>query len=298
MLRIPENYKDFFHWVKETTESFWSKGPLYSSDDFIPETWAYGAKWVPLTEDEINAIEQKYGVNFMPEHREFLKILHTIDRKEEIEQEPQFEGGKPTIEKRPFFYNWLEDESEIRSRLDWPYRTILQDVLGPNGIWLKSWGNRPASDEDKERIFTNWLNNAPRLVPLTSHRFLVSEPNLTDRPALSVYGSDIIVYGWDLRIYLLNELRSHLNLLEVIYDKEAQCNFIEFGKDLKTILASSFADASQKDIPYWKEMILIWSSGWSSFGLKSPFDNGETVQPIMKTYVPENGENSQKRFIG
>jgi hypothetical protein len=113
-----------------------------------------------------------------------------------------------------------------------------------------------------------------------------------------VYASDIIVYGWDLRIYLLNELRSHLNLLEIVYDEEDQCNYFEFRSELKNILASSFAGASQKDIPYWKEMILIWSSGWSSFGLKSPFDNGETVQPIMKTYVPENSESAQKKFIG
>ncbi|HWK06842.1 MAG TPA: hypothetical protein VNS58_24580 [Puia sp.] len=54
----------------------------------------------------------------MPEHRDFLKILHTIDRKEEVERSPYPEGDKPTIEKTPFFYNWLEDEAEIRSRLN------------------------------------------------------------------------------------------------------------------------------------------------------------------------------------
>jgi hypothetical protein len=297
MLQIPENYKDFFYWVKERTEFFWSKAPLHSSDGFTPEPWAYGAKWVPLTEDEIDAIEGKYGVKFMPEHREFLKILHTIDRKEETEHAPYLEGDKPAIKKTPFFYNWLEDEAEIRSRLDWPYWTILEDVQGPNGVWLKSWGNRPASNEEKESILSNWLNNAPKLVPLTSHRFLISDTNLTHRPVLSVYGSDIIVYGWDLRIYLLNELRNHLNLLETVYDEEDQCYYTEFGKELKTILASSFAGASQKDIPYWKEMILIWTSGWSSFGLKSPFDNGETVQAIRKTYIPEGGEDNKKRFI-
>ena len=142
MLQIPENYKDFFYWIKERTESFWSKSPLHSSDDFTPEPWAYRAKWVPLSEKEIDAVEGKYGVKFMPEHREFLKILHTIDRKEETEYDPSFEDDKPRIEKSPFFYNWLEDEAEIRSRLNWPYRTILTDVLGPNGVWLKSWGDR------------------------------------------------------------------------------------------------------------------------------------------------------------
>jgi len=73
---------------------------------------------VPLKEEEIDAVEEKYGVRFMPEHRDFLKILHTIDRKEEVERSPYPEGDKPTIEKTPFFYNWLEDEAEIRSRLN------------------------------------------------------------------------------------------------------------------------------------------------------------------------------------
>jgi hypothetical protein len=298
MLQIPEDYIEFLYWVKERTESFWSKDPGQSTDDFTCEEWIYGAKWIPLKDEEIDAVEEKFGVKFMPEHRAFLKILHTIDRKEEVEHSPFNEGDKPTIEKIPYFYNWLEDEAEIRSRLDWPYDTILTDVLGANGTWLQSWGKRPASDEERTLIFTEWLNKAPKLLPLTSHRFLVSNPELTDRPVLSVYGSDIIVYGWDLRLYLLNELHSDLNLLEAVYDEEDQCYYSEFCKELQTILAASFAAASQKDIPYWKEMILIWSSGWSSFGLKSPRDNGETVLPIVKTYIPEGGEDNQKRFIG
>jgi hypothetical protein len=299
MLQIPEGYIEFLHWVKERTESFWSKDPGQSTDkDFTCEEWIYGAKWVPLNDAEIDAVEEKYGVKFMPEHRAFLKILHTIDRKEKIVHSPCNEGEQPIIEEKPYFYNWLQDETEIRSRLNWPYDTILADVLGANGTWLQSWGKRPSSDEERTRIFTEWLNKAPQLLPLTSHRFLVSSPELTDRPVLSVYGSDIIVYGWDLRLYLLEELHSDLNLLEAVYDEEDECYYTESCKELKAIRATSFAAAPQKDIPYWKEMILIWSSGWSSFGLKSPLDNGETIQPIMKTYIPEGGGNNQKQFIG
>jgi hypothetical protein len=35
-----------------------------------------------MSDDEIAGVEKKYDVQFMPEHRQFLKILHTIDSRE------------------------------------------------------------------------------------------------------------------------------------------------------------------------------------------------------------------------
>lgn len=66
--------------------------------------------------------------------------------------------------------------------------------------------------------------------------------------------------------------------------------------EIKQIRKAAYTAAVNKDIPYWKEMILIWSSGWSSFGMKSPRDNGDTVQSIMKTYTPDDVEDNQKTF--
>ena len=43
-------------------------------------------------------------------------------------------------------------------------------------------------------------------------------------------------------------------------------------------------------------MILIWNSGWSSFGLKCPGEDDSIIQPIMKTFTTENEEIKQKRF--
>jgi hypothetical protein len=31
-----------------------------------------------------------------------------------------------------YFYNWITDAKWIESTLNWPYKTILQDVLGIN----------------------------------------------------------------------------------------------------------------------------------------------------------------------
>lgn len=217
-LKIPEDYIEFLYWVKERTEKFWSKNPATSEDDFVCEDWAYGAKWIGLSDSEIETIESRYGVKFSPEHRMFLKILHSIDRKEIIEYTETFdEDAEVKIEHIPFFYNWLSDEQEIQNRLNWPYRTIFEDVTGANKVWLESWGQiRPKSDKEKERLFSEWFNQAPRVIPIKGHRFVVND--VKDAPVLSIYGSDIIVYGWNIRHYLLNELKDHLNLLELVYD--------------------------------------------------------------------------------
>jgi hypothetical protein len=294
---MPENYTDFFYWVKERTEALWQGKPGCTIDDFEYGKWIYGAKWIGMKEEDIDAVEEKYAVKFTSEHREFLKILHTIDRKEPIEYTTSFEKDAETIIKQvSLFHNWLEDDEEIKYRMNWPYRTILDDILGGSKVWLKSWGKRPASDEGKEAIFSEWLKNAPRLIPLTSHRFLVGDPELKDRPVLSVWGSDIIVYGWDLRLYLLNEIGEYLNISEDVYDEEDQCYYSEDISEIKQIRKAAYTAAVNKDIPYWKEMILIWSSGWSSFGMKSPRDNGDTVQSIMKTYTLDDVEDNQKTF--
>ena len=130
----------------------------------------------------------KYSIKFNQEHRTFLRILHAIDRKEEIKYRESFDEDSPIItKKRPFFYNWLEDETEIKERFEWPYRTILQDVLGVNGVWLQSWGSCPQTHEDKTSIFLSWFNKTPRLLPVRGHRFSVNDPVLKDKPVLSVW---------------------------------------------------------------------------------------------------------------
>ncbi len=293
-LLIPEDYTEFFYWVKQRTETFWNKSKsLSNTDGYYCPDWVAGAKWIGMTNEQIDSIEAKYRITFMPEHRAFLRILHTIDRK--IVNEYEEEGETKTYQKS-FFYNWLEDDDEIVFKLNWPYRTIFDDVLPSQGVWLKSWGTRPASVEERERIFAEWYAKAPKLLPLTSHRFLVSLADLVDRPVLSVYGADTIVYGWDLRLYLLNEITDHLDLYVPVFDKEDQCYYAEYRDELKEVFDLAQQKLPGKDIPYWKELMLYWSSGWSSFGLTPPGDNGEMVQPIMSTYVPEEQEATQKTF--
>lgn len=299
-LEIPEDYIEFLHWVKERTENFWSKNPETSEDDFVCEDWIYGAKWIGLSEEEIDVIEEAYQITFSPEHRAFLNILHTIDRKEVIEYTDSFEdNAEVKFNHRPFFYNWQKDAEEIREAMEWPYRTIFEDVTGPNKVWLKSWGSvRPKSDEDKEKIFSEWFKKTPKLLPITSHRSVVCDLESKQEPVLSIWGSDIIVYGWNMRHYLLNELKEHLDLFELVYDKEDDEWYHEFVKELGEINISEYEQSKTKDIPLWKEMILYWSSGWSSFGKEYPNPNNDVLIPIVKSFVPEDEdeEDTQKTF--
>ncbi len=159
MIQIPENFTEFLYWIKERTELFWSIDPNTSTNDFVCEDWIYGAKWIGLSESEIDKIEIKYSIKFTSEHREFLKILHTIDRKEKLDYTNSFEkDNEILIEEVPFFYNWLIDEVEIRERINWPFKTIYEDVVGENDVWLKSWGKRPNSEIEIKKIYTDWFS--------------------------------------------------------------------------------------------------------------------------------------------
>lgn len=296
-MKIPEDYIEFLYWVKEQTEAYWN--------GLDCEEWIYGAKWLGLEESAIDDIEQEFGVKFTWHHKQFLKILHTIDRKEvrivDADGWTVETLDETSIRKEyPFFYNWKTDKATIQKYLKWPYETILADVLGTNGVWLKSWGStRPSSNAAKEKVFAQWFEKAPPLIPITSHRFVVSQDLTTDNPVLSVYGSDTIVYGWNMKHYLLQELGALcLGLAKEVYDEEYDETYYEPNDEFEAINHEAFAAAKDKDIPVLKEMMLYWSSGWSSFGLEYPYEKKGGAQPIVKTYVleEETNEDIPKRF--
>lgn len=276
-MNIPENFTEFLYWIKKRTETLWS-----NEDDCFQGF--YGAKWQPLTEEQINSVELKYSIEFIPEHREFLKVLHAIDKKEIIEYED--ENGETVLEEHMLFYNWLEDEEEIQQRLyslsDW----LFFDVDGANKVWLKSWGIKPKSKEKRKEIFDDWFSKIPNLIPMLGHRFVVSDSNLKWKPILSMWGSDIIVMGWNFRTYLLNEMRNHLDIHIQVFDEEDERFYSEILPEIQEIFDENYKYDETKDIPYLKEMILYWSSGWSGFGMSYHPENAK-VHPIIKTFIAE-----------
>jgi hypothetical protein len=250
---IPENMSDFLYWVKEKTEAYWDKSHQPPGDN-----WIYGAKWIGMREEEIDGAEAKYSVKFTPDHREFLKILHTIDRQEIIVHTSISAEEDVKLVKRPFFYNWMEDEKEIRDRLEWPCQTILQDITGRSKFWIDSWGKCPDDPEEREAVFIRFYKDAPKLLPLTSHRFLVSEPVQPGNPVLSVWGSDIIIYGWTLRTFLIDNFLAELDLLEPYYDEEEKVWYSQDKKEAQSIRDKGYAE--NRNIPFWSE--IIDDSGW------------------------------------
>lgn len=74
-----------------------------------------------------------------------------------------------------------------------------------NTFWDPEWGSKPNSKEEAKAIAKKAIEQAPNLIPVFSHRYLPSEPYERGNPVLSVYQTDIVVYGVDLPTYLANE---------------------------------------------------------------------------------------------
>ncbi|MCS4305514.1 SMI1/KNR4 family protein [Chryseobacterium sp. BIGb0232] len=274
---IPSNLTEFLYWIKERTEKIWSVEDEHCCKGF------YGAKWQGLSEAQIDEVEQKYKVRFIPEHREFLRILHAIDKKEVVEYEDE---GEIILEECTFFYNWLENEEEIAREIGYLYKGIWNGVTGVNHVWLKSWGIKPKSLEKRKEIFDEWFSRLPVLLPLKSCRFIVSDENLRWRPVICAFGSEVTIMGWDFRTYLLYELRDHLNIHIDVFDEEDQMFYKEIIDEVQNIFDENMKYDETKDIPYIKEMILYWSSGWSSFDLNY-YPENTRVHPIERTYIAE-----------
>jgi hypothetical protein len=256
MITIPSDFTEFLYWFKEITESVWA-----SNAKTVSEDWLAGAKWVGLTDDQIDSIENKYAVKFTPEHRTFLRILHTTDRKEKIQYLQEIDGKEVTImEEKPHFYNWLTDDDLIKKYLNWPFQTIFQDVLGVNKVWLKSWGAKVEAEDEKKAVFEKWYRNAPQLLPLRAHTFLISDLAIKKRPLLSVYGADVIIAGWSIQSYLIAEFSVTLGLTERVYDEENKVYHSDFKKGILDTYSEYFQFKLIYPLPFWDEMILYY--GW------------------------------------
>lgn len=267
---IPEDYTEFFYWVKERTEAYWNHPP--QPDSNLP-TWQQGAKWIGMKDAEIDAVEKKYAIKFPPEHRLFLRILHTLDRPEVHEyrewievEDGQEESDEIKIWKRPFFFNWYEDD-DAQIMLDEPFEPLLPEI-SKNKTWLKSWGEKPASYEEQLRIFSEWRERTPKVLPLYAHRSIVCAPTPDGYPVLSMHGMDIVVYGWNLKHYLFHEMGWHIASGILLLD--GQQAFEQYSAEEIEMDARLRGDAINKDIPGWKEVMLRCTSGWSSFGMKAP----------------------------
>lgn len=141
---------------------------------------------VGLTSDEIRAVEEKFGFEFSPDHREILAAVQPV-------------GDR--------WWNWKTDSAEkLQSSLDWPRDGVLFDVENSD-FWAPSWGARPDDVAARLSTATTHIELWPVLVPIYGHRYMPAAPAGPGAPVFSVYQTDVIFYGHDLYDYLRHELK-------------------------------------------------------------------------------------------
>jgi hypothetical protein len=150
--------------------------------DFQRMRLAEGRLWAEgYTQGELDAAQETYGLVFPPDLVALLR------------------------DRRPVrAYDWRTDDKEIREMLQWPLEGLLFDVEH-NVLWWPEWGDRPDTVEARAEVLAKVVAEAPKLIPLVSHRYLPVEPHEAGNPVFSIYQSDVIYYGADLADYFERE---------------------------------------------------------------------------------------------
>jgi hypothetical protein len=119
-----------------------------------------------LSDSEVEAVQDRFGFHFPPDLRAFLQTALPVG-----ERFPNWRSGNVT---------------SLRKWLDLPLAGVCFDVEH-NAFWLQDWGPRPASLDEALSICQALVANAPRLIPIYSHRFMPDEPRDAGNPVFSVH---------------------------------------------------------------------------------------------------------------
>ncbi len=228
----------FLDWVKQKTEAAWSTYTPSSLEEYKKRgvggrDWRQKTKWIGgFTKKDVVKAENRWRFTFPPDYRRFLTVLGTPNQ---LMSGSRWRDNELVQVDSPSFYDWRHDLSEA---VNWPLKGLLFDV--DHGLWYESWGHRPTTKEGRHEKITALVDQAPPLIPIIGHRFLLGEPMEEGNPVLSVYQSDIIVYGTNFRKFLLLELANLLQLdREFTYRKAMQ----------------DYDIAKAASIPFWGEII-------------------------------------------
>lgn len=206
---IPQHFDEaFLRWFRERTEETWQRYQTRTFEEFVASQvggrdWQQGTRWLSgLSEQEIATIEQRYQMHFPPDYRLFLQMLHSVDRPMVGARYIDNKTMMPTT--APSFYNWQTDTEAIQTTYEWLVEGLVSDVQH-NDLWLPSWGAQLTMEEAQGTRVRELVNAAPKLIPIFGHRYLLASPCEAGNPVLSIYQSDIIMYGVDLHDYFLTE---------------------------------------------------------------------------------------------
>jgi len=229
----PDYGTEFLEWLRTATERAWNDYPERTLADFQRAgvggtTWRRGTRWAAgLSDAEIDSAERRYGLRFPSEYRLFLRQLHTTT--------PRLGGArfKDDVTLRwiedPGFFDWRHDDAAIVAARGDVLEGLVFDVEN-NVLWPSSWGARPDRAEARRARLENLLGSAPQLIPIVGHRYLLP---VAPHAVLSVVQSDIIVYGGDLRTFLLAELSSLLGITD----------------------DPAWSNVRVTDVPFWGELV-------------------------------------------
>ncbi len=134
-----------------------------------------------LSDREIARIERDGGILFPPDLRFLLQ------------------NALPT------WVDWRSEGAEaFRRSAEWIFDGICFDIEH-NHVWMDSWGEKPKELEACFKKARDLFEQAPKMIPLYSHRFLPDRPNEWGNPVFSIHQTDIIYYGANLVEYVENE---------------------------------------------------------------------------------------------
>ena len=137
-----------------------------------------------LSPAELTAAETRVGATFPPDLSAFLTSAL-----------PQ---GKR-------FPNWRQLGGEaLRQQLARPLEGLLFDVEH-NKFWPDQWGPKPQALDAALQEVRSRFQSVPRMIPIYAHRYLPTAPCQQGNPVFSVWQTDIIFYGTNLRRYLACE---------------------------------------------------------------------------------------------
>lgn len=167
-----------------------------------------------MSPEELIDAEELFYISFPEELKQFLSV------------------GLPVSEG---FYNWRDKSKEniqfIKSVIDGPLDGLIFD-LENNDFWRVDWGDKPIDINDAKKILIERYHNAPKMIPVFSHRYIPFIPNANSVPVFSIHQSDIIIYGKDLMSYL-----------------EIEFGFIKSGE----IMLDSITN-----IDFWSDFLYEW----------------------------------------
>jgi hypothetical protein len=232
---IPAQFDaEFLDWFREQTEAAWATGAERTPEEVLAQyvewevggcSWQHGTRWLGgLGDEQIMEIERRWNLAFPPDYRLFLQRLHSVDRpmlcarylaEDESPQAALAGGALATayveqadqymkLVEGPSFYHLLTDMDALEGRYAWLWEGLQFDVEH-NDLWRPSWGPKPATLSGQQERVRELVQAAPKLIPIIGHRYLLAEPCTAGNPVFSVWQSDIVVYGADLRDYLVFE---------------------------------------------------------------------------------------------